>query len=158
MVFEKGGGCMKRRLSRVVIVCLAAILATPAGVPAADAPRSLQQRIDEARPGDTLAIPPGSYAGPIVVKKPLKLIGSGLPLIQGTGKVKVVRIESDDVTLSGFRIAGSGLSLFNDDAAVYVTGNNITLQGNEISESLHGIYLKKVTNCRVIGNSIRGKT
>ena len=60
--------------------------------------------------------------------------------------------------LRGLRITGSGLRLSDDNAAVFVAGNRATIENNVIRNSLHGVYLKKVRDCRVIGNRIRGKT
>src|SRR6185503_4596525 len=63
-----------------------------------------------------------------------------------------------DVTLTGFRIAGSGLRLSDDDAAVFVTGNRARIESNVIANSLHGIYLKKVSGAQILRNRIEGKT
>jgi nitrous oxidase accessory protein len=119
---------------------------------------SLQHRIDAAMPGQTIAIAAGTYEGAIVISKSLTLIGENLPTIQGNGKGKVVHIAAENVTLRGFRVRGSGLALFDDDAAICVTTNRATIQGNEIEDSLHGIYLKKANDCRVLNNRITGKT
>lgn len=118
----------------------------------------LQARIDAAAPGATLEIQPGVHRGPIVIDKPLTLVGIRQPEIRGAGQGKVVCITAADVTLRGFRITGSGLSLFDDDAAVYVTADRATIEQNLIEDSLHGIYLKKVSGCRILHNRIRGKT
>ena len=119
---------------------------------------SLQTRIDAAAPGAALTIPEGTYSGAVVINKPITLIGTGSPVIQGNGKGKVVHIAADGVTLRGFRIRGSGLNLSDDDAAVFVTANAATIEANIIEESLHGVYLKKANDCRVLGNRIAGKT
>lgn len=119
---------------------------------------SLQQRIDAAAPGSIITVAAGTNSGGIIICKPLTLIGEGLPVIQGDGKGKVVTVAADDVTLRGFRIRSSGLALFDDDAAVFVVGNRATIEANEIEDSLHGVYLKKVNDCRVIDNHIVGKT
>ena len=119
---------------------------------------SLQTRIDAAAPGATLTISESTYAGAIVINKPITLIGIGSPVIQGNGKGKVVHIAADGVTLRGFRIRGSGLNLSDDDAAVFVTSNGATIEANIIEESLHGVYLKKANDSRVLGNRIAGKT
>lgn len=119
---------------------------------------SLQPQIDAAAPGATIAVEAGTYEGAIVIDKPLTLISTGSSTIQGNGKGKVVTIAADGVTLRGFRIRGSGLALSDDDAAVFVAANRATVEGNEIEDSLHGIYLKKASDCRVIRNRIHGKT
>ena len=67
-------------------------------------------------------------------------------------------IAADDVTLSGLRITGSGLQLSDDDAAVFVTGNRAKIDNNVIADSLHGIYLKKVSGAQILNNRIQGKT
>ncbi len=100
----------------------------------------------------------GVQRGPITISKPLRLIGASGAEIRGTGAGNVVTITADNVTISGFRITGSGLRLSDDNAAVFVAGNRATVDSNVIEDSLHGVYLKKVSDCRVIGNRIRGKT
>jgi parallel beta-helix repeat protein len=111
-----------------------------------------------AEAGDTLVLEDRVHDGPIVINKPLTLVGAGSAEIRGTGKGNTVHISADHVTLQELRITGSGLNLFDDDAAVFVTGDNAIIADNEISNSLHGIYLKKVRNARVTGNRIEGKT
>ncbi len=50
------------------------------------------------------------------------------------------------------------MNLSDDDAAVFVTGNRATIDNNIIANSLHGIYLKKVSGARILDNHIEGKT
>jgi nitrous oxidase accessory protein len=134
---------------------LAAVVAIPFAV---GAHADLQQQLDAAAPGATITVPAGTYPGAIIINKTVTLIGQGLPTLQGSGKGKVVHIAADGVTLRGFRIRGSGLALFDDDAAVFVTANRATIEANEIEDSLHGVYLKKANGCRVLNNRIAGKT
>jgi hypothetical protein len=86
---------------------------------------------------------PAFIRGAILIRKPLTLVGDPGAEIRGFGVGKVVTIAADDVTLRSLRITGSGLNLFDDDAAVFVTGNRATIEKNVIADSLHGIYLKK---------------
>ena len=119
---------------------------------------TLQERIDTAAPNDTVRAEAGVFAGAIVISKPLTLIGDQGAEIRGPGVGKVVTIAADDVTVSGLRITGSGLNLSDDDAAIFVTGNRATIEKNTITNSLHGIYLKKVSGARILANRIEGKT
>ena len=119
---------------------------------------TLQERIDAARPGETLRLPAGLYPGSVTISKPLTLIGESGAEIRGHGTGNVVTITADDVTVSGWRITGSGLRLIDDDAAVFVTGHRARIENNVIADSLHGIYLKKVSGARIIANRIEGKT
>lgn len=119
---------------------------------------TLQERIDAAPPHETISVPAGVYVGPIVINKPLSLVGEPGAAIHGDGFGSVITISADDVTVRGFAISGSGLRLSDDNAAVFVTGNRVTIEKNTITDSLHGIYLKKVVNARVLNNRIQGKT
>ena len=101
---------------------------------------------------------PECIPGAIVINKPLTLLGEKGAEIRGDGSGKVVTIAADDVTLSGLRITGSGLRLSDDDAAVFVTGNRARIENNLIADSLHGIYLKKVSGAQILHNRIEGKT
>jgi nitrous oxidase accessory protein len=118
---------------------------------------SLQEQIDAAAPGDTVRIESGIHAGPVVIRKPVTLIGVDGAEIRGDGIGNVVTIAADDVTLTGFRIAGSGLQLSDDNAAIFVTGNRARIENNVIADSLHGIYLKKVSSAQILHNRIEGK-
>jgi nitrous oxidase accessory protein len=119
---------------------------------------TLQERIGAAAPGETIRIEAGVHAGPIVINKPLTIVGERSAEIRGNGRGNVVTIAADNVTLSGLRITGSGLQLSDDDAAVFVTGNRAKIDNNFIADSLHGVYLKKVSGAQILNNRIEGKT
>ena len=138
-----------RTLSLQLALCLTASVAAAA---------TLQDRIDAATPNDTIRVESGVHLGAIVITKPLTLAGDPGAEIRGAGAGKVITIAADDVTITGLRITGSGLDLMQDDAAVFVTGNRATIEKNVIAESLHGVYLKKVSDARILDNRIEGKT
>jgi len=119
---------------------------------------TIQEKIAAAAPGAMVEIAPGIHPGAITITKPLTLIGDDGAEIRGNGHGNVVTISADDVTLRGFRITGSGLELSDDNAAVFVTGNRARIERNVIADSLHGVYLKKVTGAQVLDNRIEGKT
>jgi nitrous oxidase accessory protein len=119
---------------------------------------TLQERIDAALPGDTLQLEARIHSGPIVISKPLTLTGETGAEIRGDGTGSVVTIAAEDVTLRGLRIAGSGLRLSDDDAAIFVTGNRAKIDNCVIADSLHGIYLKKISGAQILNNRIQGKT
>jgi nitrous oxidase accessory protein len=119
---------------------------------------TLQQRIDAASPSTEVYVEPGVWPGPIRIDKPLRLIGKAGAEIRGSGAGRVVTISGSNITLQGFHISGSGTNLSEDEAAVYVTGNDVTIEDNRIDDSLHGIYLKKVSGARILRNIITGKT
>jgi nitrous oxidase accessory protein len=119
---------------------------------------TLQQRIDTAAPNEIIHVAAGVHAGSITISKPITLVGEPGAEIRGNGSGKVITIAADDVTLRGLRITGSGLQLSDDDAAVFVIANNATIENCTIADSLHGIYLKKVSGAQILNNRIQGKT
>jgi nitrous oxidase accessory protein len=135
-------------------VCLAAVICL--GAPCAKA--TLQEQIDAAKPNETIQIPAGVHAGPIVLNKPVTLVGENGSEIRGNGSGNVVTVNASNVTLRRLRISGSGLRLIDDNAAVFVAGNNATIDHCTIVDSLHGIYLKKVSGAQLLYNKIAGKT
>jgi len=126
-----------------------------AGVSAA---ATLQERIDRTAPGDTIRIEAGVHSGPVVINKSLTLIGENGAEIRGNGIGKVIAVAADDVTLRGLRVTGSGVRLMDDDAAIFVTGNRAKIDHCVIADSLHGIYLKKISGAQILNNRIEGKT
>jgi nitrous oxidase accessory protein len=119
---------------------------------------TLQERINAAAPNDVVRVESGVHAGPIKVDKPLTLLGEGGAEIRGNGVGNVITISADDVTIHGLRVTGSGLRLMDDDAAIFVTGNRARIENCTIADSLHGIYLKKISGAQILNNRIEGKT
>ncbi|HET9801440.1 MAG TPA: NosD domain-containing protein, partial [Chthoniobacterales bacterium] len=122
------------------------------------AAETLQDRIDRASAGDTIRIGAAVHPGPISINKSITLIGESGAEIRGNGTGNVITIAADDVTLTGLRVTGSGIRLMDDDAAIFVTGNRAKIDNCVIADSLHGIYLKKVSGAQVLNNRIQGKT
>lgn len=124
----------------------------------AQAPASeLQDRIDAAAPGATIEVASGTYAGSLVISKPLTLIGIGLPTIDGGDKGSVISVRAADVTVRGFHIHSSGANPSKDDAGVQITADRAVITGNKIDDVLHGIYVKKANGFRISNNDIHGK-
>lgn len=147
MVFAKGTGGVK--LQSAFALWLTVSLCSAA---------TLQDRINSAAAGETIRIEAGVHAESLIISKPLILIGEPGATIRGNGKGKVITVAADEVTIRGLRMAGSGLDLDGDDAAIFVIGNRCTIENCVIVESLHGIYLKKISGARILNNQIEGKT
>ena len=147
LVFAKGAG-----VKAIGVIAIMLCGTTHAGA------ATLQERIETAAPNETIRVEAGIHAGPIVINKSLTLIAENGAEIRGNGFGKVVTISADDVTLRGLRITGSGLRLSDDDAGVFITGNRAKIDKCIIADSLHGVYLKKVSGAQVLNNRIQGKT
>ena len=55
----------------------------------------LQPLIDEAEDGATLLLEPGTYAGPVLIDKPLVVDGQGKVTIDAGGKGSVIVLDTD---------------------------------------------------------------
>jgi len=127
------------------------------GRPASENLSPLQARIDAAAPGATLEVPAGEYRGDLIVDKPLLLIGSGRPLLLGSGRGSVVRVRAANVTIEGFAIDGRrGGDLSLDSAGVHTSGRDTTLRDLEIREAIFGVYLREASGATVERCRVRG--
>ncbi|MFN8442355.1 MAG: nitrous oxide reductase family maturation protein NosD [Caldilineaceae bacterium] len=120
-------------------------------------PFDLHMALTAAQPDSTIVVPAGRYTGTFVIDKPLTLIGSDHPILQGDGSGDVVRIQAKGVSLRGFIIRGSGNSLDREDAAVRVNASNSLIEENQVEDALFGIYLANAANSVVRNNLILGK-
>jgi hypothetical protein len=70
---------------------------------------SLQDAVDQASPGSTLFVPAGVYTEPVVINKPLVVVGadSNQTINQTTSNEPVLRVTSSDVTIMNMKISGS---------------------------------------------------
>lgn len=117
----------------------------------------LQMFIDVTPPGGVLRPPPGSYAGPVVIRRPLTLEGEGRITIDGGGRGTVLSIVSDGVTVRGLRLTNSGESHDTVDAGILVEGNNNVIEDNTIDDSLFGIHLRQARDNTLRHNRISSK-
>ena len=84
--------------------------------------KPFQALVDAARPGDILRPPAGSYAGPVVLTKPLTIEGGGSVTIDSGDRGTVFSVQTDGVVLRGLHLTGSGDSHDTDDSCLDVRG------------------------------------
>jgi nitrous oxidase accessory protein len=102
---------------------------------------ALQERIDQAESGGTVVIPSGTYAGPIVISKPLVLKaknGGKVTLINTSGK-PAVTISADDVAVADITIVDKTAK---EEPAVLIKGNRVLLDSLHIVTSSHGVMMR----------------
>ncbi len=116
------------------------ILLLPGAIPAAEYP-SFQQLVDEVEANGILTPPPGVYAGPVTIERPITIDGQGQVVIDAGGKGSVIYLDSDGVTLKGLRLTNSGNSHNDIDAGIQVRGNFNVIKDNVIDNTLFGIDL-----------------
>lgn len=105
------------------------------------AQHSLQKIIDQSENGDTIYVSGLLTAEPIVIKKPLTLIGINNPVIDGNGIGNVISIKSDHVAINGFIIQNSGKNQVDEPSGIKAEGNYISLHHNEIKNVFFGITI-----------------
>lgn len=117
---------------------------------------SLQARIDATAPGDTLVVDGGAHDGPLVVDRPLVLLGRNRPHLRGGDAGHVIEVQASDVTIEGLRIIGSGTSLDDDHAGILILGDRVTIRNTHLDDVLHGIYVKGANRAVIVENVIDG--
>ncbi len=116
-----------------------------------------QPLVDAAESGAVLTPPPGTYAGPVVVDKPLTIDGAGQVTIDGGGHGTVVLLKTSGATLKGLRLTNSGNSHNDIDSGVQVRGNFNVIKDNEIDDCLFGVDLQQSEDNIVRRNRISSK-
>lgn len=115
------------------------------------------EAIAAARPGDTVRVAAGRYAGPLTVNRRLVLLGEPGATLDGEGRGTIVSVEADSVEIRGFALTRSGLSLNKDEAAIKLLRcRGCVVADNTIDLSLHGIYLLASHDVLIAGNRITG--
>ncbi len=111
----------------------------------------LAGEIAAAPPGSTLRLSAGEYQGPIVIDKPLRLVGSPGTVIVAPPEAPAVTItRTNNVTLSNLSISGGETGVFVS-SSVGVVLEGITVVGAQ----WHGFFARdaevEITDCEVSG-------
>ena len=117
----------------------------------------LQALIDEAEEGAVLLLEPGTYAGPILIDKPLTLDGKGKVTIDAGGKGSVIILKTDGATVRNLHLTNSGDSHNDLDSGVQVRGRFNVIKDNLIDNCLFGVDLQQSDHNVVRRNRISSK-
>lgn len=113
--------------------------------------------IANAMPGDTIAVPAGTYHEHLIIHKPITLNGVGRPTIDGGGTGDIIQISAPDVTIRGFNIRNTGIDLDLENAAIHVTAPRATIEDNTLDSVLFGIDLREAHDGVLRDNRVGGK-
>ncbi|MFD2170002.1 right-handed parallel beta-helix repeat-containing protein [Tumebacillus lipolyticus] len=115
------------------LLTLAALM-LPARLPAeaAGAPFDLQRALDSAQPGAEIRLPAGDHFGPVVIRKPIKLVGEGAQLRRAADAAAdqpLLLIEANGATVSGLQLTDEqlGLVVRGDDNQIL----NVAIQAGQ---------------------------
>ena len=130
----------------------AADLAVPPG-------DGLAQAIATAAPGDVLHLASGLHRGPITIGTP-RLTLQGVPdtVIDGGGTGNAITVVAPDAVLRGLVVRGSGRSLIDKNAAVFVDrgADRAVVENDRFEDNLIAVYLDGPRDALVHGNVIQG--
>ncbi|MGB8052546.1 MAG: nitrous oxide reductase family maturation protein NosD, partial [Azonexus sp.] len=119
--------------------------------------KPFQDLVDKAPAGSVLKPPPGHYAGPVVINKPLTIDGGGKVIIDAGDKGTVMALNANNSVLRGLHLTGSGDSHDTDDSCLDVRGNKNLIEDLKIDNCLFGIDLKQSNDNIVRRNKVRSK-
>lgn len=119
--------------------------------------KPFQDLVDAAPAGSLLKPPPGDYAGPVTLAKPLTIDGEGKVSIDAGDKGTVFIVQTSNASLRGLHLTGSGDAHDTDDSCLDVRGNNNVIENLVIDNCLFGIDLKQSDDSVIRGNSVRSK-
>ena len=131
-----------------VALLLAALLLASCDAASDSAPtRDLSELIEASEPGAVIEVAPGRHAGPLVIDKPLALVGGGGSVIVGTADQPAISVIGvSGVNLSNLTIDGgeSGIEVRHATEVVF---DNLTIRNAQ----WHGIFVQDgsvtVTDC-----------
>jgi len=139
--------------SNRLILLIWALLWSPIGYSLS----SLQLFIDLTPIGGTLRPPPGHYAGPVVINKPITLDGQEKVTIDGEGQLTVLIIKSDKVIVRGLHLTNSGHSHDQVDAGVMIQGDRNLFENNRIDNVLFGIHVQQANHNVIKNNTVSSR-
>lgn len=155
---------------RSTTILAASLLAAGVGLPGAAIAATIHVEAGSGRlaeaaaaaaPGDTLALAGGRHQGPLLIDRPLSIIGDGTEaVVEGTGSGHVVTVRAPGVVIRGVTVTGSGLDLATQDSGIFL-GKEATgarIENNRIADNLIGVYVWGARKAVVKGNRITGRT
>ncbi len=138
------------KISLFLLLLLHAAVATAAYPP-------FQALIDATPTGGTLRPPPGTYAGPAEISRPMAVDGGGRVTLDGGGTGSVLIVNASGAAVRGVRLTHTGESHDRMDAGIVLSGNDNRIEDNAIDDALFGISLKQSNRNTLRRNRIRSK-
>ncbi len=131
--------------------------AVSVGPTPARGPVDLPALIAAAPAGGTVVVPAGAYRVHLVIDRPLTLVAGGDVLLDGGGRGTVVTVGAPNVTIRGFRIAGTGGQVEEAAGIKVIDADGVSIEGNRIEEAFSAISVVGGSGVRIVGNEIVGR-
>jgi nitrous oxidase accessory protein len=117
---------------------------------------ALQLLFDKDDPDTVFYLSPGTYAGPLVIRRSLTLWGPREAVIRSNGRGHTIDVQASGTRLLGFTVDGSGNRPDRMDAAVHIQGDDVTVRGLHIVRAYFGLVGEKSRRMILAGNEIVG--
>lgn len=115
----------------------------------------LQDKVDSAKPGDTITIKAGEYSGGLIISKPLTLVGEAadkVVICQGGGEYGI-KVMSDDVAIENLSVRRCRFGILvrshKDEWKNLAKTRNVRISNVKVNDCLFGIYSLKTENLAV---------
>jgi len=118
---------------------------------------SIAARLLQVEPGDTIRLTGSIYHENLVIDVPVVLISDRSATIRGGYEGNVIHITAPGTVIDGLIISEAGPRLTKDMAGVLVEADDVTIRNCNVTEPLHGIYVKGGNRVKIIGNTIEGR-
>ncbi len=111
----------------------------------------LQALIDSAVPEETITIPSGSYEGPLVINKPLTLVGAGEVKLVNESNDPAIWVTADDVHIKGLSIVDIDMK---ESASILIEADHTVMEHLYIRTASLGIQLLAASNNEIRNSEI----
>lgn len=147
------------RAAVVALSCWGSVGWSCAATVRVQAGQDLAAAVRSAAAGDVVEVARGLYRVNLVIDKPLTLRGIDRPTISGGNQGDTIRVTAPDVTIEGLIVRDSGGSLQGQNAGIYLFpgSHRAVVQHCELTYNLFGLWIEKVKDVRIEGNTITGK-
>lgn len=98
--------------------------------------------------------PPGTYAGPVVITKPITIEGDGEVIVDGEGAGTVLSVKANGTVIRGLQVVNSGDSYDQVDAGILVEADHALVENNKLKNVLFGIHLSGANDNIIRGNYV----
>lgn len=127
--------------------------ASPASASPSDTTAAaIQQLIQQAKDGEIVHVPAGSYQGRLLIDRPITLAADGDVTIRNQDEAPTVKITADGASLIGLHIVHEAP---DKNAAVLVASDNVRIESQDIRTRAYGIMLRKANRASIKGNRIQ---
>ena len=121
--------------------------------------RTVSEGVRLTAAGGRIIVKAGVYREPtIMVDRQVTIVGEPGAILDGGAAQTIITVTADDVTIRGLELRNVATSYVEDRAAIHVQdASNCVIEGNRIDDAFFGIYLARVTSCRVANNTLHAR-